>query len=60
MLRMERYQAPLRRLRMENNTLADFLYVTNRIWMGTPSKRLRVGALGGNGLSQTPLTRGPW
>ncbi len=30
---------------MENNSLGDFLYISNRIWMSTPSKRLRVRAL---------------
>ncbi len=35
-------QAPLGRLQMENNSLGDFLYISNRVWMSTPSKRLRV------------------
>ena len=43
-LRMEKYQSPLKRLQMDRNPLADFLYITNRIWMGTPSKRLQARA----------------
>jgi hypothetical protein len=41
-LRMKKYQPTLRRLQMAGNPLSDFLYITNRIWMGTPSARLLV------------------
>ena len=41
-LRMQKYQRTLQRLRMAGNPLSDFLYITNRVWMGTPSARLQV------------------
>ena len=41
-LRMRKYQPTLRRLQMAHNPLSDFLYITNRVWMGTPTARLRV------------------
>ena len=43
-LRMKKYQRTLQRLQMAGNPLSDFLYITNRVWMGNPSARLQVRA----------------
>ena len=41
-LKMRHYQASLDRLQMRHLPLADFLYITNRIYLSQPSSRLKV------------------
>ena len=41
-LRMRHYQDSLNRLQMRHHPLADFLYITNRIYLSQPSARLQV------------------
>ena len=41
-LKIRHYQATLERLQMQHLPLADFLYITNRIYLSQPSRRLQV------------------
>ena len=41
-LKMRRYQATLERMQLQHLPLADFLYITNRIYLSQPSRRLQV------------------
>ena len=41
-LRTPNHQDTLERMQMQHHPVADFLYIANRIYLGQPSRRLKV------------------